>query len=185
MWSVKVLIFIATLPSRHFTHFIFTPCSINFLPVLYGFCLTPNDFSHPSSPCCQHCSHPGPLCAASPGARQACPVSSGAPALPLVLAYTSSATSAKVVSLRTPVPFHASTPQNLSFIYLGVYLCTISFPHWMSVVWDVRPCVFYFPPCPQGLSQWYWRNAGWFCWMTKELSRRLGMCSVMGIMRCV
>lgn len=39
MWSVKVLIFIATLPSRHFTHFMFTPCSINFLPVLYGFYL--------------------------------------------------------------------------------------------------------------------------------------------------
>lgn len=65
-----------------------------------------------------------------------------------------------------PVPFHPTTSHNLSFIYLCVHMSAISVSHWMSVVWDMRPHVFYFPPCPQHLSQWCWINAGWFCWIS-------------------
>lgn len=136
-------------------------CLPDILPVLHSYhmaltyfvlCPTPNCFSHPSPLCFQRCSRTGPLSVPSPVACRACPLSAGASALPLTLAYPSNATSTRRSPLEPRAPLHPSIFHGLFFIYVFACLSSLS-PTGCEFCGTGDPHVFYFPPCLQHLNQ--------------------------------
>lgn len=189
MWSLKVLIFIATLPSRHLPCSPFPPRNRNFWPCsMWPYLCGPFPDSQQLVPCASSTdatlapsrllslAWPGLSCLRLECLSSCCfsCCSSGAwPPRPPLPAQSPS---------ERPVHFHPSTSWNLPFSYSRVYLIATSSSHWMSVL------VFYFPQWAQHLRRYltfsrFWINASWFSWMNEAISLSPRNVQCRGMMR--